>query len=141
LVAEKLPVKEELPLRVTKEGKAVLVINGKWLMKVVKCPSNADYQNVDSKTHIVFLTLFFNLSQIEQLAEKYDIKEISAANLYANGLIARTDMVKILGNGELKTKLNFKVNAASEKAKLAIKNAGGSLEIQEVKKVVMGAKS
>jgi len=89
----------------------------------------------------VFLTLFFNLSQIEQLAEKYDIKEISAANLYANGLIARTDMVKILGNGELKTKLNFKVNAASEKAKLAIKNAGGSLEIQEVKKVVMGAKS
>jgi len=83
----------------------------------------------------------FNLSQIEQLAEKYDIKEISAANLYASGLIARTDRVKILGNGELKSKLSFKVNAVSEKAKKAIEGAGGSLEILKVKEVVMGAKS
>jgi large subunit ribosomal protein L15 len=83
----------------------------------------------------------FNLSQIEQLAEKYDIKEISAANLYANGLVGRTDQVKILGNGELKTKLNFKVNAVSEKAKKAIEGAGGSLEILKVKEVVLGTKS
>ena len=83
----------------------------------------------------------FNLSQIEQLAEKYNIKEISAANLYANGLIARTDLVKILGNGELKSKLSFKVNATSEKAKKAIEGAGGKLELIEVKKVVMGVKS
>jgi large subunit ribosomal protein L15 len=83
----------------------------------------------------------FNLSQIEQLAEKYDIKEVSAANLYANGLIARTDLVKILGNGELKTKLNFKVSAVSEKAKKAIEGIGGTLEILKVKEVVMGAKS
>jgi large subunit ribosomal protein L15 len=83
----------------------------------------------------------FNLSQIEQLAEKYDIKEISAANLYASGLIARTDLVKILGNGELKSKLNFKVNAVSEKAKKAIEGSGGSLEILKVKEVVMGTKS
>jgi large subunit ribosomal protein L15 len=82
----------------------------------------------------------FNLSQIEQLAEKYDIKEVSAANLYANGLIARTDLVKILGNGELKSKLNFKVSAVSEKAKQAIAGAGGTLELLEVKKVVMGEK-
>jgi len=83
----------------------------------------------------------FNLSQIEQLAEKYDIKEVSAANLYANGLIARTDLVKILGNGELKTKLNFKVSAVSEKAKKAIEEIGGTLEILKVKEVVMGVKS
>jgi large subunit ribosomal protein L15 len=83
----------------------------------------------------------FNLSQIEQLAEKYDIKEISAANLYASGLIARTDLVKILGNGELKSKLNFKVSAVSEKAKKAIEGSGGSLEILKVKEVVMGTKS
>jgi len=83
----------------------------------------------------------FNLSQIEQLAEKYDIKEVSAANLYANGLIARTDLVKILGNGELKTKLSFKVSAVSEKAKKAIEDIGGTLEILKVKEVVMGVKS
>lgn len=71
----------------------------------------------------------FNLSQIEQLAEKYDIKEVSAANLYASGLISRTALIKILGNGELKTGLSFKVNAVSGKARQAIEGAGGSIEI------------
>jgi large subunit ribosomal protein L15 len=71
----------------------------------------------------------FNLAQIEQLVEKYGLSEFSMENLYVNGLAGRTDKVKILGNGELKTKIAFKVNAASEKAKSAIEAAGGSLEI------------
>ena len=71
----------------------------------------------------------FNLGQIEQIIEKYDLKEITMENLYINGLVSQNDKVKILGNGELKSKLVFKVNAASEKAKSAIEGAGGSLEI------------
>lgn len=71
----------------------------------------------------------FNLGQVEQLAVKYSIEEVSAEQLYINGLIKKTDLVKILGNGELKSKLTFKVNAASEKAKSAIEAAGGTLEI------------
>jgi large subunit ribosomal protein L15 len=71
----------------------------------------------------------FNLSQIETLAEKYDIKEITTESLYTHGLIGKTDRVKILGNGELKAKLSFKVDAASEKAKTAIEGAGGSIEL------------
>jgi large subunit ribosomal protein L15 len=71
----------------------------------------------------------FNLGQIDQLAEKYDIKEFSTENLYANGLISQTDLVKILANGELKSKLSFRVNAVSEKAKQAIEEAGGTIEI------------
>ena len=71
----------------------------------------------------------FNLGQIDQLAEKYGFTEFTLENLYVNGLIGRTDKVKVLGNGELKTKLAFKVNAASEKAKSAIETAGGSIEI------------
>ncbi len=71
----------------------------------------------------------FNLSQIEELVAKYEITEVSADNLYINGLIARTDLVKILGNGEIKTKLVFKVNAVSATAKTAIEGAGGSVEI------------
>ena len=71
----------------------------------------------------------FNLGQIDHLAEKYGIKEFSAENLYINGLIAQTDRVKILANGELKAKLVFKVDAASEKAKQAIAEAGGTIEI------------
>ncbi|MBA2329864.1 MAG: 50S ribosomal protein L15 [Bacteroidota bacterium] len=71
----------------------------------------------------------FNLGQIDQLVEKYDIKEFSPENLYTNGLISQTDRVKILGNGELKAKIPFKVNALSGKAKEAIESAGGSVEI------------
>lgn len=71
----------------------------------------------------------FNLGQIDQLKEKYDIKEFTTVNLYVNGLISKTDRVKILGNGELKSKLSFKVNAVSEKAKSAIEAAGGTIEI------------
>ena len=71
----------------------------------------------------------FNIGQVEQLAEKYSIKEFSPENLYINGLVNRNDKVKILGNGELKTKLAFKVNAVSAKAKSAIETAGGTLVI------------
>src|SRR5450631_3504092 len=71
----------------------------------------------------------FNLGQVDQLAEKYGITEFSTENLYINGLIAQNDIVKILGNGELKTKLAFKVNAVSDKAKAAIEGTGGTIEI------------
>src|SRR4028118_674315 len=71
----------------------------------------------------------FNLGQIEQLVEKYGIQEFTLENLYTNGLISQTDRVKVLGNGELKTKLTFKVNAISGKAKEAIEAAGGSVEV------------
>ena len=71
----------------------------------------------------------FNLGQIDHLVEKYEIKEFSPENLYINGLISQTSLVKILGNGELKSKIAFKVNAVSEKAKTAIEEAGGTVEI------------
>jgi large subunit ribosomal protein L15 len=71
----------------------------------------------------------FNLGQIEQIVEKYGIKEFTLENLYINGLIGQTDSVKVLGNGELKTKVSFKINAVSEKAKAAIEASGSSLEI------------
>ncbi len=71
----------------------------------------------------------FNLGQVDFLVEKYDLKEFSLDNLYINGLINRTDAVKILGSGEMKAKVAFKVNAVSEKAKQAIEAAGGSVEL------------
>lgn len=70
-----------------------------------------------------------NLGQVEQLAEKYNITEFNLENLYINGLIGQNEKVKILGNGELKNKFTFIVNAVSEKAKSAIEAAGGSIEI------------
>ena len=71
----------------------------------------------------------FNVGQIDQLIEKYGLAEFTPENLYINGLISQSDRVKILGNGELKAKLAFRVNAVSEKAKAAIEGAGGTVEI------------
>jgi large subunit ribosomal protein L15 len=71
----------------------------------------------------------FNLGQVDHLVEKYELKEFSLENLYINGLVSRTDLVKVLGNGELKSKVTFKINAVSEKAKAAIEAAGGAVEI------------
>ena len=70
-----------------------------------------------------------NLGQIDHIVEKYGITEISPENLYINGLLSQNDLIKILGNGELKSKVTFKVNAISEKAKAAVEAAGGSVEI------------
>ncbi|MDE1193161.1 MAG: 50S ribosomal protein L15 [Arachidicoccus sp.] len=71
----------------------------------------------------------FNLAQIELVAGKYNITDFNLENLYINGLVSRTDKVKILANGEITTKLNFKVHAVSTKAKEAIEAAGGTIEI------------
>lgn len=71
----------------------------------------------------------FNLGQIDFLVERYELKEFSTDVLYENGLISKTDLVKILASGEMKAKVAFKVNAASDKAKEAILAAGATIEI------------
>lgn len=71
----------------------------------------------------------FNLGQIDHLVEKYALQEFTPESLYLNGLISGTDLVKVLGNGELKSQIAFKVNATSAKAKEAIEAVGGTIEI------------
>ena len=71
----------------------------------------------------------FNLGDLDFLIEKYELKEFSLDELYINGLINRTDLVKILGNGELKTSIPFKVSAISAKAKAAIEGLGATVEL------------
>lgn len=71
----------------------------------------------------------FNLSQVDYLVKKYDLKEFSLVELYDNRLIAKTDVVKILSVGELSTKINFQVNAVSKKAKEMIEKLGGEINI------------
>jgi large subunit ribosomal protein L15 len=71
----------------------------------------------------------FNIGQVDHLVEKYELKEFSAEVLYINNLISKTDKVKILATGELKSSVSFKVSAASAKAQEIIKTAGGQIEI------------
>ena len=51
--------------------------------------------------------------------------------LMDNGLVQKKDLVKILGRGELKSKLTITADAFSESAKKAIENAGGTIKIIE----------
>lgn len=71
----------------------------------------------------------FNLGDLDFLIEKYELKEFSEEALYLNGLISRTEKVKILGNGELKAKLPFKISAMSGKAKETLEAAGSTVEL------------
>lgn len=67
-----------------------------------------------------------NLDALQHLSEKYSITEISHDILVSKGLAAKRDLIKILGRGELKTKLNVTVHAFSETAKQAIESIGGT---------------
>jgi len=71
----------------------------------------------------------FNLDQVSDLVKKYEFQDFSVGTLYVNGLISKTDRVKILSDGALSVKVNFKVNAVSAKAKTAIEENGSSLEL------------
>jgi large subunit ribosomal protein L15 len=74
-----------------------------------------------------------NLGRVQLAVEagKLDAKAaITVDALVAAGILSRArDGVKVLGNGELKTKLSFEVWAASASAVDAIQKAGGSVKI------------
>jgi large subunit ribosomal protein L15 len=67
-----------------------------------------------------------NLSDLQILQEKYSVDTIDLELLKSKGLIAKNDLVKILGNGTLKAKLTVSANAFSKTALEAIEKAGGT---------------
>jgi large subunit ribosomal protein L15 len=71
----------------------------------------------------------FNTGAIDALVERYELTAFDPESLYVVGLVNRTDLVKVLGRGELKSKLTFKVHATSATAKAAIEAVGGTVEI------------
>ncbi len=70
-----------------------------------------------------------NLARLEAIAEKFGIKTITPEALSENGIVKKKDKVKILGNGELSSKLEVTAHAFSEKAKSAIEAQGGTATI------------
>ncbi len=70
-----------------------------------------------------------NVSTLQELAEARKLKEIDVEILIEAGLARKNSLVKILGNGELKTKLTVKAHAFSKSAVTAIEALGGTVEI------------
>jgi large subunit ribosomal protein L15 len=70
-----------------------------------------------------------NISTLQYLADKKNLKDINIDTLIDAGLISKNAMVKILGNGNLTTKLSVKAHAFSKKAKEAIEAAQGTADV------------
>lgn len=70
-----------------------------------------------------------NLSRLQEISEKFNLKEITMETLVASGIVRKNDRVKVLGRGELKASLSVNVHGISESAKSAIEGAGGSVNL------------
>ena len=63
------------------------------------------------------------------LAQSKNLTKIGLDDLRAANLVKKNALVKILGNGELKAKLEVEANAFSKTAEEAIKAVGGNTTI------------
>ncbi|HMG06863.1 MAG TPA: 50S ribosomal protein L15 [Mucilaginibacter sp.] len=68
-----------------------------------------------------------NLDVLQELVEKFSLVAIDFAILKEHGLVSRNDLVKILGRGELKAKLEVKAHAFTATAQKAIEAVGGTI--------------
>lgn len=68
-----------------------------------------------------------NLDVLQGLVDKHGVTEINHEVIVGHGLASRRDRVKILGRGELKSKINVTAHAFSQAAKNAIEALGGSI--------------
>ena len=68
-----------------------------------------------------------NLDVLQNLAEKFNLTSIDFAAIQEHGLASKNDLVKILGRGEVKAKLEVTAHAFSATAQKAIEAVGGSI--------------
>lgn len=67
-----------------------------------------------------------NVDVVQKLAEEKGLTMINPQVLIENGLLGKNDLLKVLGRGELKLKLEVTAHAFSAKAIQAIESVGGT---------------
>ena len=72
-----------------------------------------------------------NVSKVQAVAEAAGLKEVTVTDLKNAGLAAKTDLVKVLGNGEITIALTVKADAFSKSAIAKIEAAGGKAVVNE----------
>ena len=82
------------------------------------------FKNVNNIEYVVL-----NLDRLAHIADSHNTATVDFAMLLNAGIVKRTDVVKVLGKGELTKALNVSVHACSESAKAAIEKAGGTINI------------
>lgn len=68
-----------------------------------------------------------NLDALQSLSDKFNLASINFSTFRDHGLASKNDRIKILGRGELKTKLEVEAHAFSATAQKAIEAAGGAI--------------
>lgn len=66
-----------------------------------------------------------NLDTLEALVEQFKLTEVTPDVLREHGLAAKNDIIKVLGRGELKSKVDVTAHHFSKSAVEAIEKAGG----------------
>lgn len=67
-----------------------------------------------------------NIDVIQNLVDTHGITDFNHEVFVERGLVSKKDLVKILGRGELKSKVNIEADAFTKKAKEAIESLGGT---------------
>jgi len=68
-----------------------------------------------------------NLDALQIIAEKFSLTVIDFDTLKEHGLASKNDLVKVLGRGEIKAKLDITAHAFTATAQKAIEALGGSV--------------
>lgn len=79
------------------------------------------FKNINHKEYFAV-----NLSTLQALAEAKNLTKIGVAELREAGLTNGKELIKILGNGELKAKIEVEAHAFSKTAEAAITAVGGT---------------
>jgi large subunit ribosomal protein L15 len=70
-----------------------------------------------------------NLDVLEELVAKTKSASLTLQLMRDNGIVGKNDKVKVLGRGELKTKVTVEAHSFSATATKAIETAGGNVTI------------
>jgi large subunit ribosomal protein L15 len=70
-----------------------------------------------------------NLDVLEELVAKTKSSSLTLQLMRDNGIVGKNDKVKVLGRGELKTKVSVEAHSFSATATKAIETAGGNVTI------------
>ena len=72
-----------------------------------------------------------NLSKLQELIDSKKVKKgiINAESLISNGLVKKNDLVKILGNGDIKDAVKVEAHKFSKSAQEKIQKSGGEVKL------------
>jgi large subunit ribosomal protein L15 len=72
-----------------------------------------------------------NISKLQELIDSKKVKKgiINAESLISNGLVKKNDLVKILGNGDIKDAVKVEAHKFSKSAQEKIEKSGGEVKL------------